>query len=1114
MNARAVLMGLLLILIALPTGDAHAQGAPARFERISIEQGLSQVTIYSILQDSRGLMWFGTENGLNRYDGYAFTVYKRDPEDPHSLSASTIRSIFEDSSGRLWIGTDGGLNLFDRDTRQFSRYQHDLARPDSLGHDTVTAMGESPAGTLWIGTGGGLDRLDLGDGLASDPAMARFTHYRHDPADPNSLSYDDVTALKVDPAGALWIATYGGGLNRFDPATGQFAVYRHDPAQATSLLHDEVTSILVSHSGRLWVGTVAGLDESALPSTGQAPGFAHHVCDPDDPRTLDDAYVSQVFEDSAGTVWVGTPGGLNELDRQAGRFIHYYNSDLDPSSLSAGEVKAIYEDTSGVLWIGTDVGGLNKLDRKMRRFGQYRHDPNDPHSLDSNLVWAIHQGPSGILWIGTSEGGLNGLDRSTGHFVHYQPDPQDSHSLATDSALAVYEDSTGTLWVGTWDGGLHRLDADQIRRQTGQFVVYRHDPNDPGSLGNDIVWAVLEDSVGTLWFGTFGSGLDRFDREAEHFTHFRHDPADPGSLSDDIILKLYQDRSGTLWVGTPQGLDRFDPQTETFQHWTFNPAQANSLSSNAAAEVFEDSSGTLWIGTDDGLNKMDRDTGTFIHYTEKDGLASGGVAGILEGDDGVLWISSDRGISRFDPRTGEFKNYDVRDGLQSNEFNRAAVFKSPGGEIFFGGVNGVTAFYPADIVDNPHIPPVVVTDFRIFNKPAGIGGDSPLTSAIDETQEMTLSYRDYVFSFEFAALDYTIPQKNRYAYMLEGFDKDWTYVDGTRRFASYANLPAGRYTFRIKGSNNDGVWNEAGTSIALTVTPPPWRTWWAYTLYGLLAIGMAVAVVRYRVRELERRHLERTMWAVQEERDRIASLLEARRQLVASVTHDLRTPVTVVRGHLESALEEGGGEEPLARRRLEVVLQEIGRLSALLDDLFTLSRLEVNQLALTLAPIEVIGVARRAVSAMSAPAWRQGKVQVALAAAEGEMWAVADEQRLLQVLMNLLHNAVRHTLPGGVVVVGLEAQPEAVVIRVQDSGEGIHPDDLPRIWERFYRGQSQAGGGTGLGLALVKELTMAMGGSVAAQSTIGEGSCFSVALPLGRLGTLQRAEGGEAAHKL
>jgi two-component system sensor histidine kinase ChiS len=1106
MRAKACLLLLLLLALVYPT-TVQAKESPARFERISIEQGLSQVTIYCILQDSRGLMWFGTEDGLNRYDGYNFTIYKRDPADLHSLSANTIRVIYEDAAGMLWIGTDGGgLSRFDHRIEQFTQYRHDPDNPDSLSSDTVTAIYADASGMLWVGTDGeGLDRLDLASG--------KFSHYRHDPNVPDSLSSNAVTAILADPAGVLWVGTRGGGLNQLNRATDQFVRYRNDPRNLNSLSNDDVNTLFLGGDGSLWAGTNAGLIRLDL----QTRNFTRYNYDSKDPYSLSDGLVRTIYEDSRGTVWVGTPNGLNELDRQSQQFVHYQNDPRDANSLSLDDITAIYEDASGILWIGTTVGGLNKLDNKTRRFVHYRNDPNDPNSLLNNTVWALLEDKDGIVWVGTSgsTNGLDRLDRQTGQFTHYQNDPKDAHSLPSASVLAIYQDSAGTLWVGTYESGLNRLDQQTGpprsgfpqsespqggSPQSGSFTHYRHDPADPDSLSNNIVWAFLEDTAGRFWVGTMGGGLNLLDRASGKFTHFLNDPANPDSLSSDYILYLYEDQAGTIWVGTTQGLDQLiesgaaNQPAQQFVHYRNDPADPHSLSSNAVPAIYEDASGKLWIGTDDGLNRFDPATETFTVYTENDGLANDAIACILGDNQGYLWISSGKGLSKLDPHTGQFKNYDARDGLQSNEFNRDACYKNAQGEMFFGGINGFNVFNPVDITDNPYSPPVVLTDFQIFNKPVTIGDGSPLKQSIGETKTITLPYWDYVFSFEFAALDYTLPSKNQYAYKLEGFDRDWNVVDSSRRFASYANLPAGSYTFRVKGSNNDGVWNENGVELGVIVTPPPWKTWWAYTLYVLLGISILAAVWRYRSKEVARKHLEHTMWAVQSERDRIAGLLESRRQLVASISHDLRTPVAIVRGHLESVLSDGQQWQPFIQK-LEVMSQELDRLQALLDDLFTLSRLEVDRLTLRLAPMDAVITARRAVAAIATPAWRQGKVEVTMDAAQAEIWVVADEQRLLQVMMNLLHNAVRHTLPGGIVVLGLNYQSEGVAIRVQDTGEGITPADLPNIWERFYRGQSQAGGGTGLGLALVKELTEAMGGNVAVKSVLGEGSCFTVTLP-------------------
>jgi signal transduction histidine kinase/ligand-binding sensor domain-containing protein len=821
---------------------AISPGQHIRFERIPIEQA----AVTSILQDSKGFLWLGTADGLSKYDGYSFTVYKNDPDDPRTLSDNFVWSIREDRAGRLWIGTGGGgLNRFDPQTEQFTRYQHDPDDPYSLSHDMVQSVYEDRSGRLWIGTsGGGLNRFD--------PQTERFTRYQHDLDDPHSLSDDTVFSICEDHTGLLWVGTYGGGLNKFDPQTEQFTRYRHDSDDPHSLSHDIVWSIHEDRAGLLWIGTNGGGLDRFDPQTEQ---FTHYQHDPDAPHTLSGNLVQPIYEDRAGWLWIGTnDGGLNRFDPQTEQFTRYQHDPNDPYSLSGDNVWSIYEDRAGLLWIGTWGGGLNKFDPQTEQFAHYQHDPDDPHSLSDNTVFSIDEGRAGLLWIGTTDG-LNKLERAAGQFSRYQHDPDDPHSLSYDNILSTCKSRSGLLWVGTWGGGLNKFDP-----QTEQFTRYQHDLNDPHSLSDDIVLSVYEDHAGLLWIGTYGGGLNKFDPQTEQFTRYQYDSDDPNGLSHNIVLSVYEDRAGLLWIGTwGGGLDRFDPQTEQFTHYQHEPDNPHSLSHNAITSIYEDRSGLLWIATNGGgLNKFDRDEGTFTHYREKDGLPSGVVYGILEDERGNLWLSTNKGLSKFNPRNETFKNYDLSDGLQGDEFNQGAYYKSESGEMFFGGINGFNAFYPQDIKDNPHVPPVVITGFRLFNEPVPIGGDSPLQKAIGETAALTLSHRDNVFSFEFAALSYAVPEKNRYAYKLEGFDKDWNYVDSKRRFATYTDLPAGDYVFRVKGSNEDGAWNEEGVALNITIIPPWWETLWFRGALVVLALGLAFAAYRWRVGAIEgqRRQLE------------------------------------------------------------------------------------------------------------------------------------------------------------------------------------------------------------------------------------------------------------------
>ncbi len=847
-----MLAGLTIWLTLAAPGPLYAQGGdspPApiaggsnlRFEHLTPKEGLLSLTVRSIVQDSQSFMWFATANGLCRYDGYRFKAFHNDSYDPHSLSTENLGMLYEDHEGVLWVGTwGGGLNAFDQNTEQFTRYLHDPNDPHSLSHNWVNVIYEDKSGRLWIGTDGGLNRFDRTGG--------QFTHYRHDPNDDRSLSHDVVQTIAEDAAGNLWLGTLGGGLNKFDPASGQFTRYQHDPHNPNSLNYDNVDSIAIDADGSLWVGTADGLDHFD-PATGQ---FTHYRHDPDDPHSLSDNDISALYSDDSGEVWAGTrAGGLNLFDPETERVTRYPSDPDDPDSFWGDWVLSIYADRSGALWIATGANGVNRLDRGAAKFELYQYDPNDPHSLSPGSIWSILQDHLGTLWVGTVGGGLNKYDPVAGGFTHYRHDPNDPHSLIDDQVFAIAEDATGDLWVGT-KHGLNRFD-----RTSERFTRYTHDPADPSSLSEDLVAALHIDRDGHLWVGTFGGGLNKFDPATDGFRHYQSDPAKPDSLSSNRVVTIVEDPSGVLWLGTlGGGLNKFDLETETFRPYRHEPDNPNSLSNDDVQHIYMDQAGMLWLATGRGLNKFDPQTETFRHYSGQDGLATDNILSAVGDEHGHLWLGTNGGgLSRFDPDSETFKNYDQSDGLQSNDFMARGAYRDASGKLYFGGANGLNAFYPHQLTENPYLPPVVLTDFQIFNQSVPIGGeDSPLQKVINETDEITLSYQQSVFSFEFAALNYRAPEKNQYAYILEGFDADWNYTDSSRRFATYTNLDPGSYTFRVKASNNDGLWNEQGKAVKITITPPWWQTVWFRSLAGVLAVGLVVGGYRWRVRSIEERN--------------------------------------------------------------------------------------------------------------------------------------------------------------------------------------------------------------------------------------------------------------------
>ena len=847
-----------LVLCFLWLGrSSSAQVNDINLEHILTDKGLSQNTIHCILQDSKGFLWFATEDGLDKYDGYNFKVYKNDPHDPYSIPDNFIWTLYEDSEGTLWVGTNsGGLCRFDRETERFTRYKHNPDDPGSISYNNVRAILEDTTGVLWIGTeGGGLNKFERNKNI--------FVHYFHDPKDPNSLSDNVVLSLFKDSRGNLWVGS-DGGLDHYNRASNNFTGYSFRKGDPGSISNNVVLCINQDTSGAIWVGTVNGLNEFN-PGAGD---FTRYYISSSGGGNLSSDRINSIIVDRLGVLWVATGGGIYHLWKNGRKFIDLNESKYNPNNFNNNNVLSLYEDNSGLVWIGTAEGGIVKFDRERLKFRHYKHDPANSNSLSYNTVRALFQDKSGILWVGTLGGGLDRFDMRKGRFTHFTHKANDKSSLSDNQISSIYRDSRGTLWIGTWSGGLDRMVEDNYGNPgLVKFVRYVHNASDPGSISSNLVQSVYEDSRNRLWIGT-GSGLDLFDEKRGDFINFVNNPGDPNSLSNNMVQScLMEGSSGYLWIGTWDGLNKLNisrkfsrgqasPRFIHYHHLANNPF---SLSDNRVISIFKDSSGNLWLGTyGGGLNKLTLEQQNvknpseahFIHYSVKEGLASNIIYGIQTDGSGNLWLSTDNGLSKLDPATGTIRNYFESDGLQGNQFYWGASLRGLYGELFFGGTNGFTAFYPSTLETNTHVPPVVITDFQIFNKPVDIDGeDSPLHRAITQTRSITLSYNQNVFSFEYAALDFTSPTKNQYKYMMVGFDKGWTDA-GNRRYVTYTNLDPGEYTFKVIGSNNDGIWNDKGASIRLTILPPFWRTWWFILSSVLIGGGMIVFFITYRVRHL------------------------------------------------------------------------------------------------------------------------------------------------------------------------------------------------------------------------------------------------------------------------
>jgi PAS domain S-box-containing protein len=935
------LLATLALLVLTVTAWAKAalpdKDIPNDFVHLTIADGLSQGSAFSILQDRRGFIWIGTEDGLNRYDGRVFKIYMPTAA-PNSLSNNTGQILFEDSQGVLWIGTLDGLNRYNRETDDFTRYRSDADDPNTLSHNAIYAICEDRAGMLWLGTeGGGLNSFDRKTG--------KFTRYlRNGGSKETAIEQKIIYSLHVDKQDVLWIATYGG-LHALDLKTGKMTVYVYDPQNALSLSSNQVRVIFEDRKGTLWVGTDGGGLNALDRTTGK---FTRYLHDYKNPRSLSHNSIYAIYQDRSGNLWISTNDGLNRYDEEKNDFTVIRNDPRNPASLSYDYVVSIFEDRSGVLWIGTRGRGIDQYVRDRTKFGLYVHQPDDPNSLGSSYIRGIAEDASGNLWIGTEDKGLDFIDKKRRVIDHIRQNPADPAGLSSNFVYSVRTDPSGAVWIGTLGGGLNRYDP-----RTKTFLHYRHDPGNPGSLSDDLVRCLLFASRGTLWVGTDGGGLNRFVPEKGSFLRYQPSPFVPGSLSHAKVRVIFEDRSGRIWIGTfGGGLNRYEKDTDSFTVFRHDAANPNCLSNDFVMSLNEDSAGNLWIGTQAGLNRFDPKTGIFDCFTVKDGLPNSSIYGILIDESDDIWFSTNHGLVRFSPSTKTVKAFDVADGLQSNEFNGGAYYKAGNGEMFFGGTNGLNHFFPGRISDNSQVPAVVITDFQIYNKSVGVGqkidGRVVLDKSITEADSLTLSFRHRFISFEFAALHFAAPEKNQCAYMMEGLEKEWNFVKD-RRFATYSNLSPGRYTFRVKGSNNDGLWNEAGVALKIRVIPPFWKTWWFLGLVGFVITASAYSMIQSRTRNirnraalLEKRVQERTVELQQQiaVRKKTEEELAHRHHYLESILFNSSN--AIVAAAADGAIIEwsSGAEKTFGWTRKEVLGKNI-------DDVITLPEFKENAIKLT-----------------------------------------------------------------------------------------------------------------------------------------------------------------------
>ncbi|MEX2565581.1 MAG: two-component regulator propeller domain-containing protein [Cyclobacteriaceae bacterium] len=1059
---------LILLLVLLPSITCLKAQTNLSFEHLSEKDGLSHNRILSIHQDREGFIWFGTWEGLNRFDGYTFTVFQPDPDNPlETLSHNVISDIAEDKDGQLWLATrGGGLNHIDKISGKVTTYLL-----DSIGDIYWNALGdifEDSRGDFWISGAGGLAKFELGS--------RKLTCY------PSPEEATMIVSVAEDPLGRLWAASTGK-LYHFDRTTGEFIPFSFGSFSAVKF-----TALHVDKDGILWVGT-NGDGLFRLNTQSSSPQLS-----PYNPGGLINKIIKgtngKLYEDKLGILWLTTTSGLQRVDKKTDQVLTLKSDPLYPGSLSNNTVESVLMDNNGHLWVGT-TNGINKWTVNTKDFRSFQIKPAPQvFHLDENNITHLVEDEKGIIWLGNSGktrdskipgGGLFQFDPMLNEIQKINLPLSDSLGISKNQFFVPYLDLEGNMWIGT-DEALLFLD-----KGTGKFIRY------PTAVR---VQAIAEGESGKLWLGgskggyIFQGALVSFDPENETFTYYWFDPKDKKGFNYHNISAITVSQTGDIWVATPgRGINRLNAKSGKFTYYRpRHPFDQGSITDKDIRAIYEDSRGIIWVGTNQGgLNRFDAETEKFVSYTVNQGLPSNHIESMVEDHRGNLWIGTSKGLSQLDPHTMIFQNYGTMDGLPGNMFNQGSKSRK-NGKLYFGTTNGFVVFHPDSIKDNINLPPVYITSLNVLENHLPLPAEGKLEFSHDEN----------FISFNYVALDYTAPEKIQYAYQLEGVDRNWIHA-GVNRSANYTDLKPGNYTFRVKASNNDGLWNDEGASASISILPPWWLTWWAYSGYGFLFLMGLLLAQR---ETLRRERIKAGMHLQHVEAERLREMDTLKSRFFSNISHEFRTPLSLIQGTVEAFSQQ---EKPLADRLLgyKLIHRSADRLLQLVNQLLDLSRLEAGKLRLQPNPGEVVGFLTLLASSFSSLFVNKG-IHYRYHLPHQPLWVLFEADKLEKILSNLLTNACKFTPAGGEVVVEVKADRSDSVqallsISVRDTGVGISKELVSRVFERFFQADlsaTRAYEGAGIGLALTKELVELHGGTISVESKADKGSHFQIILPL------------------